>query len=372
MTDPAALLASLAGTAGASLRVERADGSLLWEGAAGPATPGGPAMTPGTPFHVASIGKTFTATLILQLAEEGAFGPDGIDTPFAAVAPFEPVIAARLVQPGTTLRHLLSHTAGLRDTFEDDAHALGGPGGPAPGSLMAHMMGADPTRGWEPWDPARPEDREAGVINWFLATGTAAAPLSPPGERFHYSDTGYMLLALLAEPVSQSDYPALVRTRILEPLGLEAAIYMPWREPRPAGMAKPDAEVWLGPMPVLASGGNLSFDYGGGGLVATPAALNAFLRALLAGGLFRYPETLAAMTGLKAADGLAPPRRAVGLGLFETGLSRFRFIGHSGAWSGRMLFEPDRGLFLSGSLNQAGAPTGWHADMLQSILETAQ
>lgn len=370
MSDPAVLLARLAGQAGASLRVERADGSLLWEGAAGPAAPGGPAMTASTPFHVASIGKTFTATLILQLAEEGAFGPAGIETRFCDVAPFEPTIAARLVQTGTTLRHILSHTAGLRDTFEDGPEALGSPQGPADGSLMAHMMGTDPTRGWEPWDPARADDRDAGVINWFLATGTAAAPLSPPGARFHYSDTGYMLLTLLAEAVSGTDYPALVRSRILAPLGLEDAVYMPWREPRPPALAEQDAEVWLGPMPVLASGGNLSFDYGGGGQVATPAALIAFLRALLAGRLFRRPETLAAMTALQAVDGLVAPRRGVGLGLFETGLSRFRFIGHSGAWSGRMLFEPDHGLFLSGTLNQAGAPSGWHADMLQSVLET--
>lgn len=370
MSDPVALLAGLAGPAGASLRMERADGSLVWEGAAGPASPGGPAMTADTPFHVASIGKTFTATLILQLAEEGAFGTGGVDTPFADVAPFEPAIATRLVQPGTTLRHLLSHTAGLRDTFEDGPDTLGGPEGPAAGSLMAHMMGSDPTRGWEPWDPARPDHAEAGVINWFLATGTAAAPLSRPGARFHYSDTGYMLLALLAEAVAGTDYPALVRSRILAPIRLEDAIYMPWREPRPTALAEQDAEVWLGPMPVLASGGNLSFDYGGGGLVATPAALIAFLRAVLAGRLFRRPDTLAAMTSLQAVDGLAAPRRAVGLGLFETGLGRFRFIGHSGAWSGRMLFEPDLGLFLSGTLNQAGAPTGWHADMLQSVLET--
>jgi D-alanyl-D-alanine carboxypeptidase len=370
MTDPATLLASLAGPAGASLRVERRDGSLLWEGAAGAATPAGAAMSADTPFHVASIGKTFTATLILQLAEEGAFGAAGIDRPFAEVAPFAPAIAARLVQPGTALRHLLLHTAGLRDAFEDGPDALAGPQGPAHGSLMAHMTGTDPTRGWEPWDPSRPDDREAGVLNWFLATGTAAAPLSLPGVRFHYSDTGFMLLALLAEAVAGTDYPALVRSRILAPLGLAEAIYMPWREARPAAMTLADAEVWMGPMPVLASGGNLSFDYGGGGQVATPAALIYFLRALLAGRLFRRPETLAAMTALQAVDGLVAPRRAVGLGLFETGFGRFRFIGHSGAWSGRMLFEPDLGLFLSGTLNQAGAPTGWHADMLQSVLET--
>ena len=132
MTKPAALLAQLAGPAGGSLRVERADGSLLWEGAAGAAMPGGPPMTPETPFHTASIAKTFTATLVLQLAEEGSFGAAGLDTSFAAVAPFEPAIAARLVPAGTTLRHLLSHTSGLRDSFEDSAAEIGGRNGPAP------------------------------------------------------------------------------------------------------------------------------------------------------------------------------------------------------------------------------------------------
>jgi D-alanyl-D-alanine carboxypeptidase len=371
MTDPAALLTDLAGPAGASLRVERADGTLLWAGAAGAATPGGPPMTAETPFHVASIGKSFTAALVLQLAEAGRFGPTGLDTPFAEVAPFAPAIAARLVQPGTTLGQLLRHTAGLRDTFEDGPEALGGPQGPADGSLMAHMLRTDPGRRWEPWNPARPEDREAGVINWFLATGTAAAPLSPPGDRFHYSDTGFMLLALAAEAAAGAPWPELVRARLLAPLGLGQSVYTPWREPRPTTLAGPDADVWLGEQPVLASGGCLSFDYGGGGLVATPGALIAFLRALLAGRLFRRPETLAAMTAMATPPGLAAPRRAVGAGLFETGFGPFRFIGHSGAWSGRMLFVPDLGLYLAGTLNRAGAPPGWHADMLQSILEIA-
>lgn len=370
MTDPGALLTQLAGAAGANLRVERADGSLLWQGAAGPAMPGGAAMTPESPFHTASIAKTFTATLILQLAEEGRFGTTGLDTSFAAIAPFEPAIAARLAPAATTLRHLLSHTSGLRDGFEDSAEEVGGRNGPASDSLMQHMIAGDPSRDWTPWNPASPDDREAGVLNWFLASGIAAAPLSLPGARFHYSDTGYMLLALIAEAVAGADYPSLVRTRILRPLGLENQIYMPWREPRPVAMTYPDADVWMGEMPLIASGGNLSFDYGGGGLVATPSALIAFLRALLAGRLFRSPDTLAAMAHLHAPPGLALPRSGVGLGLFETRLGRFRFMGHSGAWSGRMLFAPDEGLFLAGSLNRTDAPTDWHAEMLQSILET--
>lgn len=370
MTRAAALLTHLAGTAAASLRIERADGSLLWQGAAGAAVPGGPSMTAETPFHTASIAKTFTATLILQLAEQGCFGARGLDTPFAEVAPFEPAVARRLAPAGATLRHLLSHTAGLRDAFEDGPEHVGGPQGPAPGSLMQHMMAGDPSRGWEPWNPAKADDREAGVLNWFLASGTAGAHLSEPGARFHYSDTGYMLLALVAEAAADADYPSLVRSRILRPLGLEDQIYMPWREPRPAAMRHPEADVWMGEAPLLASGANLSFDYGGGGLVATPSALTAFLRALLAGRLFGHMETLAAMLRLQAPPGLVPPRLGVGLGLFETRLGRFRFLGHSGAWSGRMLFAPDEGLFLAGSLNRTGAPVGWHAELLQSVLET--
>lgn len=370
MTDPQALLEELAGPAGAGLRVERADGSLLWEGACGLAGPDGPAMTAATPFHLASIAKTFTATLVLQLLGEGAFGGAGLDTPFVGLPPFARHLGDRLAPAGTTLRHLLTHTAGLRDTMEDGPAALGGPEGPAPGSLLAHVIGANPGQGWEPWDPARPDDPLAGVINWYLATGTAAAPLSAPGERFRYSDTGYVLLALVAEAAAGKSYPALVRERILDPLGLGEAVYMPWREPRPDGLPSPDAEVWMGPVPVLASGGNLSFDYGGGGLVARPDALIAFLRALLAGQLFATSEPLAAMTAWQAYEGLAAPRRAVGLGLFETGFGDLRFIGHSGAWSGRMLYAPDHRLFLAGSLNRAGAPNDWHARILRAILET--
>jgi hypothetical protein len=76
------------------------------------------------------------------------------------------------------------------------------------------------------------------------------------------------------------------------------------------------------------------------------------------------------MTAMQAPLGLVPPRKGVGLGLVQTGFDRFAFVGHSGAWSGRLFHEPGHDLFLAGTLNQAGAPSGWHADMLQSVLET--
>ena len=56
----------------AVVRIEAEDGRLIFEGAAGVARPDtGAAMSPSTPIHIASVAKTFTATLVLQLAEEG-------------------------------------------------------------------------------------------------------------------------------------------------------------------------------------------------------------------------------------------------------------------------------------------------------------
>ncbi|MBL8648640.1 MAG: beta-lactamase family protein, partial [Sphingosinicella sp.] len=173
------------GIHGAVVRVEDADGAPLLVAADGEARPG-IAMTAAHGFHIASVTKTMTAAIVLQLAEDGALGPRGIDSAYGDFGVFAPEITARLHRSGgeslahrITLRHLLTHTSGLRDAMEDDAATLGGP---APDSLIGRILapGGDPRHAWKPWDPEWPLDPEAGVINLFLANGTADAPLAAP------------------------------------------------------------------------------------------------------------------------------------------------------------------------------------------------
>jgi D-alanyl-D-alanine carboxypeptidase len=351
---------------GAVVRVEDAEGAPLLVAAAGEARPG-IAMTAAHGFHIASVTKTMTAAVVLQLAEEGALGPRGIDAAYGDFGVFAPEIMARLHRSGgeslahrITLRHLLTHTSGLRDAMEDDAATLGGP---APDSLIGRILapGGDRRRAWKPWDPERPLDPEAGVINLFLANGTADAPLAAPGEGFHYSDTGFMLLALLIEKLTGCTLGDAYRERLFAPLGL-ADTYLAYRND-PPGLGphrEPEAEVWMGPMPVLGSGASLSFDWGGGGVVSSAASLNRFLRGLLGGALFRDHRTLAAMLDWQTPPGLAAPRTGVGLGIFRTEDAGLELIGHSGASGAKMFHAPRHGFFIAGTINQMAGPGTWH------------
>ena len=351
----------------AVVRIETADGRLIFEGAAGVARPDtGAAMRPSTPIHIASVAKTFTATLVLQLAEEGRLGPRGIDAALADFNVFSPEVLRRLHRRDgvshaerITLRQLLTHTAGLRDAMVDDAEHCAGP---APGSLIGGLLapGGNPARAWVPWDAKRPDDASAGVVNFFINRGIADQPLFLPGEGFHYSDTGFVMLGLLVETIDGRSLQTSLRARILEPLGLRNT-YLAYRdEPALGPNRAPEAEVYAGDLPILTSGGNLSFDWAGGGLVSTVSDLATFLRALLGGRLFRSNITLAQMTQWIRPAGLDESRTGVGLGLFRTPIDGAELWGHSGAWGTKLAFEPRSRLVFAGTTNQARSRNDWH------------
>ena len=122
---------------------------------------GGP-VTPSTPFRIASLSKSFTATAVLQLAEARRVDLD------ASVQRYLPGFAT--ADPGTsariTVRHLLNQTSGIADT-----------GFPA-------ITAGEP-------------DLERRV-----ASLRSARPVSEPGTEFHYSDPNYQVLARLIEVVT--------------------------------------------------------------------------------------------------------------------------------------------------------------------------
>jgi D-alanyl-D-alanine carboxypeptidase len=364
--------------ASAVVHAEAADGRLLFEGAAGIARPDTrAALTPATPIHVASVAKTFTAVLVMQLAEEGRLGALGIDSTFATFGVLPREVVSRLHREDgvsqadrITLRHLLTHTSGIRDAMVDDAEHCGGP---APGSLIGEMLapGGSPARTWVPWDPRRPLDPNAGVINFFISRGIADHPVHPPGKGFHYSDTGFVLLGLLVETVEGRPLHECLRARIFRRLGL-ADTYLAYRDDPALGPNRaPEAEVYAGEFPVLTSGASLSFDWAGGGIVSTVADLATFVRALFAGRLFRSQATLRETTAWVCPPGLDATRSGVGLGLFRTACNGTELWGHSGAWGTKIALEPRSGLVFSGTTNQARSPVDWHHPFVREALRLA-
>jgi CubicO group peptidase (beta-lactamase class C family) len=134
-------------------------------------------VTPETLFEIGSIGKSFTAVLVLQLADEGRID---LHAPVDRYLPWFTVPQAA-GDPAITVAHLLSHTAGI-------------------------AAGVDATP-------------EAAFQVWSLRDLPAT---SAPGERFHYSNVGYKALGLVLEAVEGRPYPEVLRARILDPLGMSA------------------------------------------------------------------------------------------------------------------------------------------------------
>ena len=138
---------------------------------------------PATAYRLASVSKQFTAAAILLLAEDGTLA---IDDPVRKWLPSLPREAEAV-----TLRHLLTHTSGLRD-YED---------------LMP-----------VPYDG---QIRDAGVLDLLEREHRL---YFPPGSAYRYSNSGYALLALVVERASGMDYPAFLKARIFVPLGMHDSL----------------------------------------------------------------------------------------------------------------------------------------------------
>ncbi|MEX1238391.1 MAG: serine hydrolase domain-containing protein [Cyclobacteriaceae bacterium] len=129
-------------------------------------------------FELASVSKQFTAMIIMMLKEEGKLEYDDFVEKYIPDLPY----------PGITIRHLLHHTSGLPDyQAVMDEH-------------------------WDKSKVAGNDDNIAYLIQYHPERRFA------PGEKYEYSNTGYMFLATIAEKASERDFIELSRQRIFVPL----------------------------------------------------------------------------------------------------------------------------------------------------------
>ena len=367
------------GVVNATVGIEVPGKNFIFTAAAGEARPDtGERMTGQHRYHWASITKTLTATLILQLAEEGLFGAGGIDTHLAKLLLFAPEVMDRLhVMDGVsyghkiTLRHLLSHTSGIKDAIVDDgSYTQSALGTFAPNSFLGLLFdGTAPVLSpIVPWDPVRPNEPMAGMLNFYLNHHSiASTALFPPGKAFHYSDTGFVILALLIEHITGMSLHENLTKRIFSPLGM-VDCYLAYRNDPVLGKNRqPESEIYAGNYAFLSSGLDLSFDWGGGGIVSSYCASNTFLKGLLTGKLFQHNKTLEGMCQWRLPKGLKPPRTGVGLGLFRTSYKGGELWGHSGAWGAKMACDPEAGIYLAGSVNQVYADANWHCPLIEAV-----
>jgi len=283
-------------------------------------------------FHAASVGKLFTATLIAQLVEEGLLGWDSHAAELLPHEELQGLFSWEGIDRSAevTVEMLLSHTSGAADYFDDPCRS---------GTKVSKLLAQEPDRLWsvqELLDFSRKEQH----------------PVGPPGIRYHYSDTGYLLLGRIVEVVSKAPFHEVLRRRIFEPAGMHGA-YMPLRESAPPG-SPPLRPAYLQGVD-LSRAKALSADWSGGGVALCATDLVAFCEALNTGRLIS-PGTLQRMADFRWRFRLGV---GYGFGLMELRFGEFfpllkswpRMHGHMGILGIQCFWNPADGTAIVVSLS---------------------
>lgn len=165
---------------------------ILAFGAAGSLRSGGDEpVRASSPFHIGSVSKPVTATMIATLVEEGRL--DWETRVLDVLAEFRE--SSDRGWDHLTVRHLLSHTGGVPPFEEDEAF------------------------GKAPTFEGGPRRKRYEFTRWLLTS----APEAAPGSRHRYSNAGYAIAAAVAERLADRSYEDLVADRVFTELSLESA-----------------------------------------------------------------------------------------------------------------------------------------------------
>ncbi|MGV9312805.1 serine hydrolase domain-containing protein [Streptomyces sp. NPDC003691] len=256
-------------------------------------------------FRTASITKTFVATVLLQMEAEGKLSLD--DT----VDKWLPGLVRGNGNDGRkiTVRQLLNHTSGIFNYTSDPDYA------------RKYLLEEGFLK--HRYDNVPPE--------YHVRVALAHRPDFEPGTQQSYSNTGYVLAALIIEKAGGRTYETEIKKRIINPLKLRST-------------SNPGNTVHL-PQPSSRAYSTLSLDpnatrihdvteihgsqgWGDGDLTTSAADLNRFFSALLRGKLLP-PKQLAAMKTTTGED--------YGLGIYKTATSCGKTLwGHSGGAPGSL------------------------------------
>jgi D-alanyl-D-alanine carboxypeptidase len=254
-------------------------------------------------YKIASLTKTYTATVVLQLVAEGKLSlTDSVERWLPGLVPNGDKV---------TIRQLLHHTSGLAD-YESD-----------PRYLKPYLSG---DLGFY-WAPRK-----------LVQMAVSHRPLFPPGITKHtsYSNTNFVLAGLIVEAATGNSIGSELRSRIFRPLHLDNTSY----QTKP-GLPSPYAHGYLvldKPPATDVTRLSPSLSPASGAIVSTADDVVDFYRALLSGHLLR-PDLLQAMkTTTSEGTHVDIPGQRYGLGLELFPTSCGSALGHNGVVPGYMSF----------------------------------
>lgn len=237
------------------------DGEIKYKNARGVADLStGAAIKPDSRFYIASLGKQFTAVSIMMLAERGKLDYD--DKLVKYFPEFES-FAGKM-----TIRHILTHTSGLLDHLD---------------------IVKDNVKGWTNEDVIKLLKRENRV-------------LFQPGEKWSYSNSGYVLLSMIVEKVSGESFPKFLEKNIFQPLDMKNT-FVAVREAKisnPVRGYSQTGETW-------EPNDYEAFTTGGGGIYSTLEDLEKWDRSFYTKPLLRAETLKLASTAATLNNGRPTP-----------------------------------------------------------------
>jgi len=283
-----------------------------------------------TAFAVGSISKTYTAALILALAGDGKIG---LDNPAATYLP------GFGLDQRITVRMLLDHTSGLDDFF---------------------IHGAIDTA-----------LQKAPAAHWSVARTLkyVAKPYFPPGKGYHYSNTNYLYLGLIAEAVTKTPLGKALHERFFAPLGLDQTWYQAAEKPRAptahgyrfVGTSRTAPPIDLSDGTGIVPFTSVVTAAAGAGSIATTSEDAATWARLLYSGRVLGPEMTAEMLrGVSLTAAYKPPV-PYGLGVQSFSIDGRPTVGHSGTLLGfraAMRYLPGEATTITVLTNQSRADPG--------------
>jgi len=303
------------------LGVQSGDGKLNFRGVAGEAAP-------ESPYFVASISKMYTATVIMQLVDEGKLS---LDDPIASHLG-DLSLAGIHIYKGhdfsdqLKVYQLVHQTSGLADYFE--------------GKIAEEFK--------------QNRDLAYSVENVLAIARDASSFAAPDRGKSYYSDTNYQLLGALIEVVTGQSLAETFQQRICDRLELADTYLFDCHTPRPREPLPfyyRDTRLWL-PLAMTS-------ERGAGGVVSTMADTLRFLRAYFAGDLFNPAH----FERIRQWNAMFFPMQ-YGYGLWRYKLPRWtnffretpEFIGHAGVCGAMAYYNPKHDLYIVGTLNQMDKP----------------
>ncbi|MFC9446596.1 serine hydrolase domain-containing protein [Bacillus cereus] len=253
-------------------------------------------------FRIGSVTKTFTATVLLQLAGENRLNLDD------SIEKWLPGVIQGNGYDGKqiTIRQILNHTSGIANYIQ---------------SKDFDIM----------------DTKKTYTAEELVKMGLSLPPNFAPGKGWSYSNTGYVLLGILIEKVTGNSYAEEIENRIIEPLELSNT-FLPGNSSvipgtnHARGYFQPDGASELKDITYY----NPSMGSSAGDMISTADDLNKFFSYLLSGKLLKEQQLKQMLTTVPTGSA---ELGGYGLGIYETKLPNGVSIwGHSGGIPGFSTF----------------------------------